>query len=163
MTSIDMTKRFLSSSLFLPLFLSALPTQGQTPALPTPDRSGIEHVVVVTMENRSFDHILGWLAGANGQQAGLTYNETSGMPHSTYHLTDYQGCSFLDPGHTYSDGRVQFNGGAANGWLLNGSNSLSGTPNQANDLFAIGYYTQSDVSFLGKAAPAWTVCDNYFA
>jgi phospholipase C len=163
MTSIDMTKRFLSSCLFLALCLSALPGRGQTPALPTPDRSGIEHVVVVTMENRSFDHILGWLAGANGQQAGLTYNETSGTPHSTYHLTDYQGCAFLDPGHTYSDGRVQFNGGAANGWLLNGSNSLSGTANQANDLFAIGYYTQSDVSFLGNAAPAWTVCDNYFA
>jgi phospholipase C len=58
---------------------------------------------------------------------------------------------------------VQFNGGTANGWLLNGSNSLSGTTNQANDLFAIGYYTQSDVAFLGSAAPAWTVCDNYFA
>ena len=135
----------------------------QAPALPTPDRSGIEHVVVVTMENRSFDHFMGWLSGANGMQAGLTYSDSAGAAHSTYHLTDYQGCSFLDPGHTYSDGRVQFNGGAANGWLLNGSNSLSGTPNQANDLFAIGYYSQSDLSFLGSAAPAWTVCDNYFA
>jgi phospholipase C len=93
----------------------------------------------------------------------LSYNDSAGGSHPTYHLTDYQGCSFLDPGHTYSDGRVQFNGGAANGWLLNGSNSLSGTPNQANDIFAIGYYQQSDLAFLGSAAPAWTTCDNYFA
>ena len=42
-------------------------------ALPSPARSGIEHIVVVMMENRSFDHFLGWLPGANGRQAGLTY------------------------------------------------------------------------------------------
>jgi phospholipase C len=158
----------MSSRLKLLFALSALILSGhlaeaQLPTLPTPDKSGIEHVVVVTMENRSFDHIMGWLAGANGQQAGLSYSDSGGTAHSTHHLTDFQGCSFLDPGHTYSDGRVQFNGGAANGWLLNGSNSLSGTPNQANDIFAIGYYAQSDLSFLGNAAPAWTVCDNYFA
>ncbi len=135
----------------------------QTPTLPTPDRSGIEHVVVVTMENRSFDHFMGWLAGANGMQSGLSYSDSAGAAHPTYHQTDYQGCSFLDPGHTYSDGRVEFNGGAANGWLLNNSNSLSGTSNKANDVFAIGYYNQTDLSFLGNAAPAWTVCDNYFA
>src|SRR5580692_4864685 len=29
--------------------------------LPSPDQSGINHIVVVTMENRSFDHLLGWL------------------------------------------------------------------------------------------------------
>ncbi|HMG05219.1 MAG TPA: alkaline phosphatase family protein [Chthoniobacterales bacterium] len=153
----------LSLCALLALHLSARSGPGQTPVLPTPDRSGIEHVVVVTMDNRSFDHFLGWLAGANGQQAGLSYSDSAGASHPTYHLTDYQGCSFLDPGHTYSDGRVQFNGGAANGWLLDGSNSLSGTANQANDIFAIGYYTQTDLAFLGSAAPAWTACDNYFA
>jgi len=26
--------------------------------LPSPDKSGIEHVIVVMMENRSFDHLL---------------------------------------------------------------------------------------------------------
>jgi phospholipase C len=28
-----------------------------------PAASGLEHIVVVTMENRSFDHMLGWLPG----------------------------------------------------------------------------------------------------
>src|SRR5215469_8798771 len=29
--------------------------------LPLPEGSGIEHIIVVMMENRSFDHMLGWL------------------------------------------------------------------------------------------------------
>ena len=40
-----------------------------TTTLPAPGRSGIEHVVVVMMENRSFDHFLGWLPGRR-RQAG---------------------------------------------------------------------------------------------
>jgi phospholipase C len=54
--------------------------------LPLPGRSGIEHVVVVTMENRSFDHLLGWLPGANGRQAGLSYPDASGVMHPTFAL-----------------------------------------------------------------------------
>ena len=41
-----------------------------TPALPLPDASGIDHIVVVMMENRSFDHFFGWVPGAEGRQAG---------------------------------------------------------------------------------------------
>ena len=53
------------------------------PALPDPRSSGIDHVVVVMMENRSFDHLLGWLPGADGRQAGLTYFDRVGLPHDT--------------------------------------------------------------------------------
>jgi phospholipase C len=70
-------------------------------ALPSPENSGIEHVVLVAMENRSFDHILGSLPHANGKQAGLTYLDKSGHPHPTYHLTDYQNCALADPDHSY--------------------------------------------------------------
>ena len=37
-----------------------------------PQRSGIDHIVVVMMENRSFDHLLGWLPNADAMQAGLS-------------------------------------------------------------------------------------------
>src|SRR6266705_1575302 len=50
--------------------LGALSSRGQTGALPSPKHSGITHIVVVMMENRSFDLFLGWLPGADGQQAG---------------------------------------------------------------------------------------------
>ena len=122
--------------------------------LPTPQRSGIEHIILVMMENRSFDHFLGWLPGADGRQAGLMYTDAAGMSHATYPLApDYQGCGHPDPDHSYQGGRVEYDNGACDGWLRAGS----------NDLYAIGYYTQSDLQFLGSAAPAWTACDNYFA
>jgi phospholipase C len=122
-------------------------------ALPSPQNSGIEHLVLVAMENRSFDHILGWLPHANGKQAGLTYLDKSGHPHPTYHLTDYQNCALADPDHSYAGGRIQFDSGKCDGWLRAST----------NDLFPIGYYEAKDVSFLSQAAPNWTTCDHYFA
>ena len=52
-------------------------------SLPPPEESGIEHIVVVMMENRSFDHLLGWLPNAEGMQAGLTYLDANGVAHAT--------------------------------------------------------------------------------
>src|ERR1700732_3093944 len=74
----------------------------QASSLPNPAQSGIEHIVVVMMENRSFDHLLGWLPGADGKQAGLTYTDKDGNPHSTYPLApDYTGCGHNAPDHNY--------------------------------------------------------------
>jgi phospholipase C len=121
--------------------------------LPPPDQSGIEHIVVCMMENRSFDHFLGWVPGANGMQAGLTYQDPSGNSYSTYHLTTYQGCGNPDPDHSYQGGRTEYNNGLCNGWLLDTNNNT----------FAIGYYTASDLPFLSNAATQWTTFSNYFA
>ena len=54
------------------------------------------------MENRSFDHYLGWLPDADGQQAGLSYVDRDGKTWSTRPLApDWQGCAFNDPDHSY--------------------------------------------------------------
>ena len=122
--------------------------------LPPPARTGLDHVVVVTMENRSFDHLLGWLPGADGRQAGLTYTDKRGVRHATHPLApDFQGCRYSDPDHTYLGLRVSYDDGKCDGFLRAGR----------NDAFTIGYYTRRDLPFLGSAAPAWTVCDRYFA
>jgi phospholipase C len=132
----------------------ATPSAAAAPAeLPPPDQSGIHHIVVVMMENRSFDHFLGWLPGANGTQAGLTYFDSSQVAHHTHHLTDPQGCAHPDPDHSFDGGRVEFNDGACDGWLRAGQ----------NDDYSIGYYRASDLPFYNGAAPYWTTCDNYFA
>ncbi|MDB6053251.1 MAG: phospholipase [Verrucomicrobiales bacterium] len=123
-------------------------------ALPDPGQSGIEHIIVVMMENRSFDHFLGWLPNADGKQSNLSYPDKNNILQPTYALApDFQGCGHPSPDHSYAGGRIEYNGGACDGWLKAGQ----------NDLFSIGYYKQADLSFLGAAAPAWTVCDNYFA
>ena len=92
-------------------------------ALPDPTLSGIEHVVVVMMENRSFDHLLGWLPNANGRQAGLTYLDSNGNPHATQRLSYYVGCDHPDPDHSYSGGRSEYAAGEMDGWLRTGSNA----------------------------------------
>ena len=132
---------------------SALAAKGSV-RLPHPKNSGIEHIVVVMMENRSFDHLLGWLPGADGRQTGLSYEDAAGDSHATYPLApDFQGCLHSDPDHSYEGARVEYNGGACDGWLRAGS----------NDVYAIGYYVQNDVPFLAAAAPGWTAFDRYFA
>jgi len=120
--------------------------------LPLPSASGLNQIVLVMMENRSFDHFMGWLPGANGRQAGLSFTDKSGISHATYHLQTFTGCGLVDPDHTYGGMRIDYDNGLCDGWLR-----------AANDLFAIGYYGQADLPFLGAAARAWTVCDRYFA
>ena len=105
------------------------------------------------MENRSFDHYLGWLPGADGRQAGLEFIDKKGNAQQTFRLApDFQNCRFDDPSHSYAGGRIQFNGGASDGWLRAST----------DDLFPIGYYVQDDLSFYGQAVPAWTTFDRYF-
>jgi phospholipase C len=38
------------------------------------------------MENRSFVHFLGWLPNADGEQAGLSYQDVNGVGHPTHEL-----------------------------------------------------------------------------
>jgi phospholipase C len=131
--------------------LGALALGGRAVAAP---KGRIDHVVVVMMENRSFDHMLGWVPGADGRQAGLTYYDAAGVGHQTHPLApDYQGCAHPDPDHSYEGGRVEYDHGACDGWLRAGS----------NDEYAIGYYVKEDLAFFGGAAPGWTTCDRYFA
>lgn len=125
--------------------------------LPDPQDSGIDHIVVVMMENRSFDHILGWLPGADGRQAGRQFADTAGTLHSSFPLArdpafGYQGCGWADPKHGYDDGRTDFNQGAMDGFLR---------PQPLGDTFPIGYYEREDVPFYSACADHWTICDAY--
>ena len=121
--------------------------------LPAPDASGIEHVVVVMMENRSFDHLLGWLPGADGRQAGLVYEDAAGVARPTHALApDYAGCAHPDPDHSYVGGRTQYNGGRMDGFLRA----------DGGDAFPIGYYGERDRPVLSALARNYTTCDRSF-
>ncbi|AXC13703.1 Acid phosphatase [Acidisarcina polymorpha] len=130
----------------------AAEAQTATP-LPSPGASGIDHIVIVMMENRSFDHLLGWLPGSNGRQAGLVYQDSQGIGHPTQRLTDFVGCAHPDPDHSYTGGRSEVNGGKMDGWLRT----------TTNDNFCIGYYTEDQLPFLSGFARNFTTLDNYFA
>lgn len=124
------------------------------PGLPNPATSGIEHIVVVTMENRSFDHFFGWLPNANGIPPGLTYPDAHSTQHPVHPLApDYTGCGHPDPDHSYTGARTYYANGAMNGFLLDTN----------NDEYCIGYYTASDIPFYAALAQAYTAYDNWHA
>ncbi|HEY7170763.1 MAG TPA: alkaline phosphatase family protein [Vicinamibacterales bacterium] len=120
--------------------------------LPDPSTSGIEHIVVVIMENRSFDHLLGWLPSSDGRQAGLRYDDLLGLPHGTHPLPpDYTGAGHADPDHSYIGGRIQYNRGAMDRFLRL---RLDGYP--------AGYYREADRPFFSALARHYTVLDRSF-
>ena len=137
----------LGSSLPQAAFAQSVPG-----SLPDPKSSGIDHIVVLMMENRSFDHALGWVRGANGVQSGRTFVDNANNAHQSFHLTDFQNCTSADPDHGYTAGRTQRNGGAVDGFLKT---------QRAGDLFPIGYFLESDLPFFSYAAKHWTICDKY--
>jgi phospholipase C len=122
-------------------------------ALPPRDTSKVDHIVVVMMENRSFDHLLGWHPTANAMQAGLFYPDEEGSHPTAPLAPDYQGCTHPDPDHSWAGGRVNYNDGAMNGFLLTGM----------NDHYAIGYYEEGDRPFHNALALAYTTFDHFFS
>src|SRR6202046_3581258 len=96
------------------------PTSGEAAAtsLPRPAEAPFDTVVVLMMENRSFDHVLGWLPGANGRQQGLSYADAHGTVHETWPLApEWQGCKFEDPDHTRQGSATQYVNGHCSGFL----------------------------------------------
>jgi phospholipase C len=114
----------------------------------------IDHVIVLMMENRSFDHYFGWRTGTQHQvfldhpddPTHPNYNQ----PVATHRLVpgDFRGCGFNDPDHGWGGGRRELAYG-----FLSGS----------NDAFAVGYYDQGDLDFYSALSGEFTLCDNYFA
>jgi phospholipase C len=120
--------------------------------IPSPRNLPIDTFVVLMMENRSFDHYLGWLPGADGRQAGLHFTDPHGHTYATHRLgTNYQGCGFLDPDHSWDGGRTQLDSGRMDGFLR-----------AASDVFSIGYYAEADLPFTPHMARAFTAFDRFF-
>ncbi|MHB8467134.1 MAG: alkaline phosphatase family protein [Acidimicrobiales bacterium] len=115
--------------------------------------TGIDHIVIVTMENRSFDHFLGWLPNADGlRSARRRFPTRRGELVGNHHLTEMMGCAHPDPDHSYEGGRFQYHGG-----------KLDNFARGNNDEFAVGYYDAADRPFMSKLALNYTTCDRYFA
>lgn len=137
----------------------------------SPRDSGIDTVVVVMMENRSFDHYLGWLAhdeeylDAGKRRYGskfavlakneLRYADPQGEEFPTQHLAissaepvPFRGCDHAIPGHGWNTGRAQRDHGFLG-------------KDTGNDQFAIGYYESDDLKLYRHLTRRFTVCDRW--
>ncbi len=129
------------------------PTAKSVGGITDPSKAPFDTVVILMMENRSFDHLLGWVPGANGKQAGLTYPAYKSGTAKTYALGDNtQACGDKDPSHDWKSMVVQYNDGKCDGWL---KTQVTG------DHFPIGYYEQAQVPILGALAKGYTLFDAY--
>jgi phospholipase C len=139
--------------------ISAPPLRG------VPGISPIEHVVVVMMENRSFDHFMGWFPGANGiglrpdgsvddaeRFESFRYVDLAGQAHGIYHDKAWNACGDDDQDHGYTGGRIQWNQGRMDGFLRDPENTT----------LSLSYYLAAQRAFTTPLAMNYTVCDNYF-
>jgi phospholipase C len=136
---------------------------------------GIRHIVILMMENRSFDHFLSWLPGADGRN-DLTFESiVDGNTYPNYPLApDFQGCGYSDPDHSWEGWLVEYNYGKLDGFLWRPgavADNPGVIPAKANT-FPIGYYTNfhpdgsrkalPDLPVIGALAENYTTLDRYF-
>src|SRR6266851_4030515 len=144
------------------------------PALSPHGSEGVEHVVVLMMENRSFDHFLSWLPGTDGRH-DMTYLSADGNVYPNYPLApDFQGCGYSDPDHSWEGFLIQHNFGKMDGFLQRPTAPAAnpGVTLAAANTFPVGYYTNHDhdrrrkavpdLPVIGALAEHYTVLDRYF-
>ena len=147
-------RSFLAASAGAAATLAFPPLRARAQLPATGVGAPFDHIVLLMMENRTFDHLLGWLPGSDGRQEGLTYTDAQGATYPTYELSpDFQGCSYEDPDHSFTGGLVHLAEGRGDGFLKTAD---------PGDTFPIGYYGESARPVMGALARNYTVSDNYF-
>jgi phospholipase C len=129
--------------------------------LPSPRNMPLDHVVVVMMENRSFDHYFGWLPNADSVQHRHYTHPDTGARFNTQHASSlggaqWQGCGHPDPDHSWSGGRAQL-GSARTDPTREPDGFLEG----GNDEFALCYYDEGDLGFIHPAGREFTIYDRF--
>jgi len=118
----------------------------------------VETIVVLCMENRSFDHYLGSLRLAEGHATvdGLTGAESnpgsSGAPVGVHRLDDY---TPEDPPHSWDACHTQWNNGANDGFVR----AHAG----ASEADVMGYHVRAQLPVTYALADAGTICNRWFA
>jgi phospholipase C len=119
----------------------------------------ITHIIVVTEENRSFDHYYGMLsklgqADAEGWPAAFTNPDKAGIAVKPHHLTST--CLPADPPHQNVAMHAGWDKGKMDGFVK--SAAVSGTDGH----FAMGYYNDTDIPFYYWMASTFSIADHYF-
>lgn len=132
----------------------------------------IDHLVVLTMENRSFDHVFGSLSlledrtDVDGLLGGERNAWSNGDEVEVFPLSGTV-CNRLDPPHEWGESRLQWNGGANDGYLHAVEHHYPETadpasrPPDAADV--MGFYRRSDLPFAYGVADHFAICDRYFS
>jgi phospholipase C len=127
----------------------------------------VDHIVVLMLENRSFDHMLGYLSleGGRGDVDGLRgefANEHHGRSYPIHHLDSTSIAD--DPDHSASSVDLQIGGGAMDGFVTSFAGTLSRRGVEDGDPARVmGYYNAADVPVYDHLAREFAVCDCWFS
>jgi phospholipase C len=121
----------------------------------------IEHIVVVMMENRSFDHVFGALSLVERRAVdGLTGRETNpgvdGEPVGVFPLDEP--ALLFDPPHQWDPSHLQWNDGANDGFV-----TQAAAHGALDPTLVMGYYDREDLPISYALADNYTLCDRWFA
>ena len=125
--------------------------------------SNIEHIVVLTMENRSFDHMLGYLSKHGGRQdvdglRGGENNRYKGSDHPSFPLTDTQ---FIEgPCHDRDCVETQVNGGKMDGFVADFAARFESRGIDPGKV--MGYYDAAKVPVFDALAREFLICQRWF-
>ncbi len=133
----------------------------------------LKHIVVLMMENRSFDHMLGFAATPGWQIDGLTGGErnrdSTGEIATVSNDASYSGDFTPDPGHALFDTLTQLYGDAStpvsqnpsmNGFVLSYEGKTHNPPNAHRIMKC---FSPSKVPILTTLARQFAVCDRWFS
>jgi phospholipase C len=132
----------------------------------------LKHIVVLMMENRSFDHMLGSLTAVNSQidgiTAGLSNPDTTGAAVQPQALAAFQGQLDPDPDHHFPAVDLQiFGGDTSAGRQPNMQGFVKSYFNQQQDVGhsqkIMYYFAQNQLPVLTTLALEFTVFNRWFA
>ena len=129
--------------------------------------SKVEHVVVLMLENRSFDHMLGYLSleGGRGDVDGLRAEFTNQHDGRTYPVHHLDSTAIADdPDHSSDAVELQLGGGRMDGFVASFARTLErlGLPD-ADPGRVMGYYNADDVPVYDHLAREFAICDRWFS
>jgi phospholipase C len=127
----------------------------------------VDHVVVLMLENRSFDHMLGYLSLMGGRpeidglRPGLA-NRDQGRTYAVHHL---DGTALgMDPDHSASAIDQQVASGSMSGFVASAAATLARRGVDDGDPGCVmGYYDGADVPVYDHLAAEFAVCDRWFS
>jgi phospholipase C len=134
-------------------------------AIPADIRTGtvrdVQHVVILMMENRAFDHYFGTLRGVRGfgdrhpvpLQSGkpVWFQSDGAREIPPYHLDTATTSALRMPGtpHAFSNAQAAWNQGKFGFWP------------KYKTQFSMGHYRRADLPYQFALAEAFTICDAY--
>lgn len=138
-----------------------------------PGIQSLRHVVVLMMENRSFDHMLGALKATHPNIDGLTGNEsnpdTSGAQVRVQPLAEYQSQLDPDPNHHFAAVNLQIFNSTQHGPPLPATmqgfigSYFNQQQNTAHSHDILYYFTPDKLPVLTKLATQYAVFNRWFA